>query len=188
MKPYCTSICTFNNNSATTSGGGVFNNISTPILTNCILWGNTDSGGSDTSAQIHSGTPVVTYSCIQDDDPDDASIPFGGATNNNIYDNPLFVNTASGNVKLSYNSPCIETANNGAIPTDTTDIDGDSVTVEIIPWDLDAFSRFTDGNCDGTATVDMGAYEFTWVYIGDLDGDCDVDFAITANHWLAGVE
>ena len=35
----------------------------------------------------------------------------------------------------------------------------------------------------------FGAYEFAFVYLGDLDGDCDVDFAdfaIFANNWLFG--
>ena len=37
----------------------------------------------------------------------------------------------------------------------------------------------------------LGTYEFAFVYLGDLDGDHDVDFAdfaIFANNWLKGVE
>ncbi|MHC4498133.1 MAG: hypothetical protein ACYS21_03360 [Planctomycetota bacterium] len=33
----------------------------------------------------------------------------------------------------------------------------------------------------------MGAYEFGWAYIGDFDGECDVDFAdwgLFAMAWL----
>jgi hypothetical protein len=33
----------------------------------------------------------------------------------------------------------------------------------------------------------MGAYEFSYAYAGDFDGDCDVDFfdfAILANSWM----
>ncbi len=57
--------------------------------------------------------------------------------------------------------------------------------------DLDSHPRFADGDCNRTHIVDMGAYEFAFVYLGDLDGDCDVDFAdfaIFANHWLMGTK
>jgi len=46
------------------------------------------------------------------------------------------------------------------------------------------YFHYNDGE-----TVDMGAYEFDWIYVGDLDDDCDVDFldfAVMAGHWLAG--
>ena len=69
------------------------------------------------------------------------------------------------------------------------DLDNDGNTSEPTPLHLDNRSRFADGDCDRTATVDMGAYEFIWVYVGDLDGDCDVDFAdfaIFSANWLAG--
>lgn len=42
---------------------------------------------------------------------------------------------------------------------DTTDLDGDGNTTEQIPWDLDGNPRIVDGNDDGIAVVDMGAYE-----------------------------
>ncbi len=35
--------------------------------------------------------------------------------------------------------------------------------------------------------VDIGAYEFSWIYIGDFETQCDVDlgdFAFFAAHWL----
>lgn len=179
--------CTFWDNSTVYYGGGIFNSESSdPIVTNCILWANTSGYGTVQDAQIYGDSPVVTFSCIQDSDPDDDAIPFGGAVNNNIDDDPLFDDTANENLRLSYSSPCIETADN-AIPADTADIDGDGVTIELVPWDIDKHPRFIDGDCDRTETADMGAYEFGWIYIGDLDGDCDVDFAdfaVTANHWL----
>jgi len=56
--------------------------------------------------------------------------------------------------------------------------------------DIDGQPRFMDGDCNGAIIVDMGAYEFAWVYLGDLDGDCDVDFVdfgIFAGNWLAGL-
>ncbi len=181
--------CTFSGNSANTSGGGIYNREnSSPTLTNCILWGNSDSGGIDESAQIHtdSGTPVVTHSCIQDDDPDDGYIPFGGVANNNIDDIPLFIDpngidgivgTEDDNLRLSPGSPCIDTGDNSVVLPNSLDIEN--------------HPRLIDGDCNGTVTVDIGAYEFAFIYFGDLDGDCDIDFydfAILAAHWLVGVE
>ncbi len=54
------------------------------------------------------------------------------------------------------------------------------------PTDPDGHSRVVDGDCDSTATVDMGAYEFDWVYLGDFAGGCDInlgDFAVLAGSW-----
>jgi hypothetical protein len=78
--------CTLSSNLATSAGGGMYNSWdSSPTLTNCILWANSDSGGMDESAQVHtnSGTPVVNYSCIQG--------TWTGSGSNNIDDDPLFV-------------------------------------------------------------------------------------------------
>ena len=89
--------CTFSLNTALVDGGGIYNELSSnPTVTNCIFWGNVDdadasAGGpfTDESAQIHidSGTPAVTYSCIQ------GLVPGGdfdsGANTNNIGDAEL---------------------------------------------------------------------------------------------------
>ncbi|MCZ6697483.1 MAG: hypothetical protein O7D94_00965, partial [Planctomycetota bacterium] len=62
-------------------------------------------------------------------------------------------------------SPCIDAADNMVVPADTADLDGDGVTTEPTPLDLDGRSRFVDdpGVADtggGAAPlVDMGAYE-----------------------------
>ena len=67
------------------------------------------------------------------------------------------------------------------------DLDNDANIVEPIPFDLDGRPRFADGDCNTTKIVDMGAYEFSWIYIGDFAGGCDVDFvdfAYLALTWL----
>jgi hypothetical protein len=185
--------CSLSGNSASGNGGGMYGNQeppdTSPVITNCILWGNSDSTGTGQAAQIYGGAPIVNYSCIQDSNPDDTSIPFGGTANHNIDDNPLFQNTASGNLKLTGNSPCIEAGSSAAVPVDTLDLDADGNTGEPTPLDLDNRNRFSDGDCDGNAVVDMGAYELNWIYLGDLNGDCSVDFSdfdIMASNWLAG--
>lgn len=180
-------------------------------LVNCIVWGNMSSisgsssgGATDESGQIH-GLASVLFSCIQDADPNDGWIPFGGAGAHNIDDNPQFrrppndggdgwgdiswtldidegANNDFGDVRLLPGSPCIDAGDNLAVPADTSDIDDDGDTTERIPWDHDRRARFfddlwTDDTGNGSApVVDLGAYEFGCAYTGDLDRDCDVDF------------
>ena len=58
--------CTFSANSADGSGGGICTYAdSSPSLTNCILWSNSDNGGVDETAQSHGSTTLVNYCCIQ---------------------------------------------------------------------------------------------------------------------------
>ena len=73
------------------------------------------------------------------------------------------------------------------MPADILDLDNDGNTVEPIPFDLDGRPRFADGDCNDTEIVDMGAYEFAYLYLGDFAGGCDVDFidfSIFALAWL----
>jgi hypothetical protein len=153
--------CTFSANMATGAGGGIYTNASAAdILTNCILWGNGDASGNVLSAQIagYGGsypTPVVTYSCIKDDDGPGGSVPFGGASNHNIDQDPLFV--LMGDPHLQAGSPCIDQGDNAV------DIDPDTGEDDPLPGtDIDGDARVTDGNGDDVATVDMGADEVLW--------------------------
>lgn len=209
------SNCVFANNVSAAQGGGIYNHALSvgdldPVISNCIFWNNEDSSGINEDSQIYNlnglTVPVVNYSCIQDDDPDDASIPYGGAANNNIDDNPLFTsdpndggdgwgdsNDDYGNLHLQTVSPCINTGSNSLVAADSLDLDNDGDMNEPIPFDLDNHQRFADSDCDGVynGLVDMGPYEFAWIYLGDLDFDCDVDlddFMIFAGHWLKGKE
>ncbi len=140
--------CTFSGNTAGRSGGGIYNYNNNPMLTNCILWGNSDDGGMDESAQIYNTdtSPVVNYCCIQG-----CTVSLGGIAN--IDEDPLFQDadgpddisgTDDDNLRLSSNSPCIDTGDNLTLPAGvTTDLDG---APRITGW-----------------IVDMGAYE--WNYL-----------------------
>ena len=85
---------TLSGNFAKGQGGGIYagdsgsSSQSSLTLTNCILWDNSDSAKTKDSYQICGGTPTVTYSCIQDADPNDASV-YAGAGNSD--DEPRFV-------------------------------------------------------------------------------------------------
>jgi len=208
--------CLFNGNSAESAGGGaLFNDDnSNPILinctivgndgrgirnysncritlTNCVLWGNIGSTtANDVYNQISGASVDANNSCIQ------GWVDSLGWGIDNIGDNPLFIDadgfdniigTEDDNLRLSWNSPCIDTGDNLAIPQDTNDIDNNGNTTEQIPWDLDQHARFADGDCNSTNIVDMGSYEFAYTNIGDFDNQCDVDFvdfAIFASAWL----
>jgi len=112
------SNCTFSGNSANW-GGGIYNDDeSYVILTDSILWANGDSSGMDEAAQIHGLTQSVKYSCIEDADPNDASVYSGTG---NIDDNPLFVSGKLGDYYLSHtdagqdkNSLCVDAGSNAA--------------------------------------------------------------------------
>lgn len=148
--------CTVSENHATGAGGGIYELAGGAVtVQNCIVWGNTDGdAGTDTTDEqlFGSTTPTVTYSCIQDDDPQDASIPFGGVANNNIDDDPIFVApTDYGDFRLEDGSPCTD-AGNDLVASGT---------------DLDGAPRILG------AAVDMGAYECN---VGCDDGDiCTFD-------------
>src|SRR5439155_6610362 len=66
-------------------------------------------------------------------------------TNGNISGDPLFLD-ASSNFHLQSGSPAIDAGSNSAPDLPSTD--------------LDSNPRVVDGNGDGTATVDIGVYEF----------------------------
>jgi outer membrane protein assembly factor BamB len=137
--------CTFAANKAAGTGGGVYMAVSSPSIFSGfydIFWGNIDSGGAgSTTAQIRPYDSTWTgllYSCIQDANVDDADIPFGGAANGNIDDNPLFArepndggdgwgvgdNDDFGDLHLTKNSPCIDAGNPLLKLSNLTDIDG----------------------------------------------------------------
>jgi hypothetical protein len=195
--------CTLTVNSAELySGGGMQNEDSNPLVANCIFWGNKGEGAVE-NKQIYtaSGTPVVVFSCIQDGDPNDALAPFGGESNHNIDDDPLFVDLGywidkndanivvepndpnavwiDGVYQLLPGSPCIDAGDNSSLPAETS-------------TDLGGSARFVDELCaadTGSGTppiVDMGSYEYQGL-LADLDNNCRVDFrdyAIFAVEWL----
>lgn len=191
--------CTFSDNYAADKGAAIFNNSNDfagndTTLSNCIFWG--DTGNSE--IYDYYSTTAINHSCVQG----------GGTSNGNINDDPLFVKPgywvdvndanivvepndpnavwSDGNYRLLYDSPCIDIANDSNVPADTYDIDGDANTTEPIPFDLDGHPRFVDGDCNTTDIVDMGAYEFSWISIGDFAGGCNVnfpDYAIFALAW-----
>jgi hypothetical protein len=120
--------CTITNNEVGVENGpSAFLNV-----INCIIWGNYQR-------QISSSIPPITikHSCVQ-----------GGAFGeNNIEEDPLFIDAANGDFRLLADSPCIDTGKHTG-------------PVFMPQRDLGGNFRRIDGNGDDIAVIDMGAYEY----------------------------
>ncbi len=163
--------CTFSGNSAGNYGGGFFEDGTDMFVVNCILWGNTANFGPQIA--LLNTDMLIAFSDVQGGEAsiykENSSIMYGPF---NIEAEPMFVD--ANDFHLLPDSPCIDAGDNGPVPGGVT-------------TDLDGRPRFVDGDCNDTVIVDMGAYEFAYAYIGDFDGECDVDFvdfAIFALAWL----
>ncbi|MBN2455821.1 MAG: right-handed parallel beta-helix repeat-containing protein [Sedimentisphaerales bacterium] len=188
--------CTFSGNSANTGGGMSNIYYSDPAVSNCVLWGNSASVAS----QIYNdftGLTTVSYSDIEGCGGSISWDPnIGSDGGGNIDADPCFVDfngpdetvgTDDDNLRIRMNSACIDAGDNDVLPADILDLDNDGNTVEPLPYDLDGRERIVDGDCNDTIIVDMGAYEFGWLYLGDFAGGCDVDFvdfAVLGLTWL----
>jgi len=123
-------------NRAASRNNAVYFIRSSPVLHNCIIWHNSDQYGNS-NLYGFDGTPVIFFSNIQ-----------GGYDTLSVMQlEPVFSDTSSGDFRLAYGSPCIDAG------------DPDTLDLNLPLCDLDGNSRLTDGNNDGMAVVDMGAYE-----------------------------
>jgi len=115
-------------------GGGAFwVNGGTLNLYNSILWENLPE-----NILIASGSANVSTCCVSD----------GFAGTAIITDDPQFVDYSNLDLHLSETSPCIDTG------------DETLVSFPLPNFDLDGNERIIDGDENGTATIDMGVYEF----------------------------
>jgi predicted outer membrane repeat protein len=173
---------TFSGNSATNAGGGIYNSkksgsVINPLqLSNSIVWGNT----APTGLQIHTvmvdeggewdemPMPIIRHSDIEDSGGSGAGwdAALGTDGGGNIDADPLFRNTAAGNLHLLSYSPAVDVGNDALLPADSADLDGDGNTAEPIPHDIDGENRVLYD------TVDMGADEvLIRIWYVDDDGD-----------------
>jgi hypothetical protein len=97
------------------AGGGVYNQKSTPTLTNCILWVNTSRYGADEPAQLYGVKVEASNCCIQG-----LTEQLGGK--NCFSKDPRITDDG---YHLLPGSPCIDAGDNKAIPDNVgIDIDG----------------------------------------------------------------
>jgi hypothetical protein len=178
--------CEIRNNIASgTYGGGMYNKNSSPVLTNCVLSGNSTTGLGSTGGAIYNWTssPILTNCSIGGNTAYDASVLYnqvnslpqlrncivwgnangqsgpitnlsgssttivysdmqgGAAGAGNIQVDPQFLDT---NLMISDTSPCVDVGSNAYV-------------VESI--DMTGAPRIADGDGNGSAIVDMGAFE-----------------------------
>ena len=70
-----------------------------------------------------------------------------------ISEDPLFMSAIDGDFRLAPDSPCVDTGTDEA-PADVT------LTYDVRPWDITSMKRPVDGDDDGDAANDMGAFEY----------------------------
>jgi hypothetical protein len=145
------------------SGGGAYES----TLNNCTL---TDNSPSEGEGYFGGAFACVLNNCISfskyaGSTCEDCKAPGHFVSGNNWAGDPLFVDPASGNLRLQSNSPCINAGLNAFAPPGP---------------DLDGNPRIMGG------TVDLGAYEFqsptslisyAWLQQYNLATDGSADFA-----------
>ena len=141
---------TISGNTAELGGGGIFCGFgSSANLINCILW-------NDSPEEIYfyfgidPNSITISYSDIQGGEA--GIVTNGVGTVNwlegNLHEDPLFVGTGEDPYSLLEDSPCIDAG------------DPDTLGLNLSPWDIIGNLRIWDGDGNGIATIDMGAYEY----------------------------
>jgi hypothetical protein len=178
--------CLFASNAADAGGDAVFvanySAAESITFTNCTLAHNPAQGGGEAMATVGlaAGSVVVRNGIFWDNagaaiapqDADDVTVSFsdvqgGWPGAGNIEADPSFLDpdgadgtlgTIDDNYRLQETSAAIDVGDDGSLPADEFDVDGDMDTQEPTP-DLDLRPRVLDGGVYGVE-VDMGAYEF----------------------------
>jgi hypothetical protein len=148
--------CTISNNQTGNGalGGGVFNPSATVNIRNTIVANNTSSAGPDLSGTFVS----QDYNLIGNTS---GATTFTGATSHNVTNVSAMLGSLANNGgstmthALLPGSPAINGGNNGNLPADTFDLDGDSNIPEPLPID----QRGVGFNRIINTTVDIGAVE-----------------------------
>jgi predicted outer membrane repeat protein len=156
----CSSVvrnATFNRNTSAAVAGSVIantNNSVACVIEGCVIWGNEGIAVADDSTS----STTIAHSLIQ-----------GGATEEgNLNSDPLFVDAPNGDLHLQANSPAIDAGTYTGSPS----------------VDLDGNRRPLDGNGDGTAGVDMGAYEFKASNVAPM-ADAAGPYTVVVGHTVA---
>ncbi|MEW6380289.1 MAG: right-handed parallel beta-helix repeat-containing protein [bacterium] len=160
--------CVINENTAHGNGGGIYALQSTQTkVINCTLYGNSASAPHN-GGGIYCDSATVTNCIIYNNN--NGEIDGIGSTMTVTYSvikggsygmldaDPLFVDPVSGDFHLQDGSPCIDAGTTLGAPDD----------------DKDGIVRPQDGDSDGSALPDIGAYEYkinTLVSLGRFSAD-----------------
>jgi hypothetical protein len=129
--------CTFFENAGASGGGALGGDGVVGTVSNSIFWHNSAPEITPTGASWTFAHAMLVAGC-----------PMNAACTALITAPPRFFDEGSGgmapDLHLAPGSPCLDVGDNTAVATGT---------------DLDGRPRIADGNGDGTAVVDLGAYE-----------------------------
>ncbi len=201
---------TFADNWARKYGGGIYDSSCNRLftITNSIFWGNADNSGTGLPAQLYACDIQVdayaTFNCIQDDNPDDANIPFGADPNFNIDDDPSFVmrgfwadaNALSTPVEPNYpnavwvegdyhlliDSPCIDAGSSDVLPPSkifSIDFDAEPRVIGLdADMGADEFGRVISVNSpqEGDVWVGGSSHQINW-YSYQTAGTVDISYS-----------
>ncbi|MFN8446394.1 MAG: choice-of-anchor Q domain-containing protein [Caldilineaceae bacterium] len=142
---------TIANNRAITTAGALYNNSSSnPLIRNSLIWGNTPTTPSLQIFNKTSSTPVITYTLVQ------FACSTGLSCNGVLQADPKF-RDADGTDNALY------TADDDlhiALSSPAADVGSNTLVSPTLTGDLDHRPRLTDGDGNGSAVIDLGAYEF----------------------------
>ena len=147
--------CTIYDNQANNGGGMNFYNASSGDITvaNCISYINNsaDNAGADVYNESSSTNTLLSHCLLGTAVAGNATAGTDYTLTAPVSGNPRFASTIAGEadfLRLQENSPAVDAGNNSLVP-------------EGVTTDLAGNNRIQDGDEDGTATVDLGAYEGT---------------------------
>jgi hypothetical protein len=184
--------CTFTFNSAGTYGGAIYWDPGPGpppicsvtrglIITNCILWDNSDSSGSVESAQIYSGSTLsANYNCIQG-----WTGALGGIGNIDVY--PCFADANNGDYHLKSQAGRWDANSESWVRDDVTStcIDAGNPGCPLGDEQAPNGNRINMGAYGGTAEASKSPSY--WRSIADMTNDWVVDsndLKVFADYWL----
>jgi predicted outer membrane repeat protein len=167
--------CTFYGNRAAMGGAINCEYITSPVLTNCILWADSATLGPEIRYDPKTCDPVVSYCDIQGG--------WTGSGGNNLDTSPYFINAPEGILQLQHSSPCID-AGDPASP-----LDPDNTRADMGAYYFDQSTtpslQFYPHHTPITLPPTLSHLEYDgWVYnLADTSVTVDIwTYAILPNH------
>jgi hypothetical protein len=179
------------------SSGVLLANGADGTVFNSIVWGNsgtttTPGFEGEDSIKVVNGPTFVAFANSTIENGSAMQVPFNTAQFMNSTANPLFADpdgadgilgNTDDNYRLQMGSPAQDSGDITFVPLDDYDLDGNGVTFENLPLDLDGNDRFVDlagiGQSGLVHAIDRGAFESQIDPCGpaDLNADGLLDLA-----------